>query len=239
MLAPEQPRAVAIIVGAGRGTRFGAVNKILAPLAGRPLLAYSIDAAQHATSVDAIVVVVGSHIRARVLELVAREVWPKVAAVVEGGERRQDSVAAGLAVLPASVELVAIHDAARPLAPTALFDDCLADARAHGAAIAAIPVADTLKRVVADRVVATVPRVGLWAAQTPQAFRVEILRRGFAYADREDLEVTDEAALAEAIGVDVWVVAGTSANLKITRPADLATAEALVRARRERQEAVG
>jgi 2-C-methyl-D-erythritol 4-phosphate cytidylyltransferase len=239
MSAPECPEAVAIIVGAGRGTRFGAEDKILAPLAGRSLLTYAIEAAHRASSVDAIVVVVGSHVRARVLDLVARETWPKVMAVVEGGERRQDSVAAGLAALPASVALVAIHDAARPLAPAALFDACIAGARDHGAAIAAIPVADTLKRVADDRVVATVSRAALWAAQTPQAFRVSILRQGFEFAERENLEVTDEAALAEAIGVEVRVVTGSRANVKVTLPDDLQTAEALVRADLARQAAIG
>jgi 2-C-methyl-D-erythritol 4-phosphate cytidylyltransferase len=228
MPAPERPAAAAVIVGAGRGARFGAADKILAPLAGRPVLAYSLDAAQSAVMIEAIVVVAGEHTRETVVDLSTTGSWPKVVAIVTGGERRQDSVAAGLAALPAGIDLVAVHDAARPLAPPVLFDACLTAARETGAAIAAIPVADTLKRVEGGRIVATVSRESLWAAQTPQAFRLDLLRRAFTEANERGLDATDEASLLEALGIPVTVVQGSLANLKITHPADLAVAAALV-----------
>ena len=232
MPAPDRPTAAAVIVGAGRGARFGAADKIIASLAGRPVLAYSLDAVQSAATIEAIVVVAGEHTQEIVVELTASGKWPKVVATVTGGDRRQDSVAAGLAAVPAGIDLVAVHDAARPLAPPALFDACLAAARHSGAAIAAIPVADTLKRVAGGRIVATVSRESLWAAQTPQAFRLDLLRRAFTEANERRLDVTDEASLLEALGIPVSVVPGSLANLKITRPEDLAFAEALVAARK-------
>ncbi len=228
MPAPDRPFATAVIVGAGRGVRFGAADKALAPLRGRPVLAYSLDAAESATAIDAIVVVAGDHILDAVTDLTASGRWSKVVATVTGGERRQDSVAAGLAALPSATELVAVHDAARPLAPPSLFDACIAAACSHGAAIAASPIADTLKRVEEGVIVQTVPRESLWAAQTPQAFRLDVLRRAFAEASERGLEVTDEAALLEALGLVVTVVPSSLANLKITRPEDLAIAEALL-----------
>jgi 2-C-methyl-D-erythritol 4-phosphate cytidylyltransferase len=223
-----KPLTAAIIVGAGRGTRFGADDKVLVPLNGRPVLAYSLDAAQSAESVDAIVVVAGSHLFDAVTSLRTSGNWSKVIAVVVGGERRQDSVAAGLAALPAETALVAIHDAARPLVTPRLFDHTLMTALNTGAAIAAIPVADTLKRVTDNLVVETVSREGLWAAQTPQSFDLATLLRAFAVADAEGLNVTDEASLFERLGIAVAIVPGSPANLKITHPADLAIASALV-----------
>nr|MBA3416350.1 2-C-methyl-D-erythritol 2,4-cyclodiphosphate synthase [Chloroflexia bacterium] len=142
---------------------------------------------------------------------------------------RQDSVVAGLAATPAA-EVVVVHDGARPLASAALFDACVAAARETGAAIAAVPVADTLKLVEAGRIVRTVDRAGVWAAQTPQAFRRALLLELFARAGERS--VTDEAALCEALAIPVAVVEGSPANIKVTRPGDLAVAEALLLSRR-------
>jgi 2-C-methyl-D-erythritol 4-phosphate cytidylyltransferase/2-C-methyl-D-erythritol 2,4-cyclodiphosphate synthase len=155
-----------------------------------------------------------------------------VRAIVTGGERRHDSVAAGLAELPEEVAIIVIHDGARPLAEAALFDRCArAAARSPGgAAIAAIPVADTMKRVTDGSIAETVDRTGLWAAQTPQAFRLETLRRVMAAAPGG--EITDEARLCELAGIPVAVVPGSPANLKVTHPEDIAVADALLQARR-------
>jgi 2-C-methyl-D-erythritol 4-phosphate cytidylyltransferase/2-C-methyl-D-erythritol 2,4-cyclodiphosphate synthase len=132
--------------------------------------------------------------------------------------------------LPEETEIVVIHDGARPLADSALFDRAALAAVQHGAAIAAIPVADTLKRVQERQITATVDRSGLWAAQTPQAFRLETLRR--AIADSAEEDVTDEARICEAAGIPVAVVPASLANLKVTHPEDIPVAEALLRARR-------
>jgi 2-C-methyl-D-erythritol 4-phosphate cytidylyltransferase len=228
MSAPDRPFVTAVIVGAGRGTRFGAADKVLALLGGRPLLTYSLDAAQNAETVSAIVVVAGAHVLDAVAELTASRRWPKVAVTIKGGDRRQDSVAAGLAVVPTGTSLVAVHDAARPLVSPSLIDACISAAYRYGAAIAAMPVADTLKRVDDCRVLQTVSREGLWAAQTPQAFRLDLLQSAFASALESNLEVTDESSLLEAMGIAVTVVPSSLANLKITRPEDLDVAEALL-----------
>jgi 2-C-methyl-D-erythritol 4-phosphate cytidylyltransferase len=146
--------------------------------------------------------------------------------VVAGGATRSASVRAGLAEVPAGVDAVIVHDAARPMAHPGLFAAVL-QALADGAdgAVAAVPVADTLKRVEADgRITQTVDRSGLWAVQTPQAFRLDVLRAAHA----GDPEATDDAGLVEAAGGRVVVVAGDRRNLKVTDPADLAILEALV-----------
>jgi 2-C-methyl-D-erythritol 4-phosphate cytidylyltransferase / 2-C-methyl-D-erythritol 2,4-cyclodiphosphate synthase len=219
----------AVVVAGGRGERLGDPAKCLLSLAGRPMLAWSLDALEQAASVEHVVVVAGAHTRAAVEALVGGGAWPKVVAVVEGGERRQDSVAAGLAAVPAAAAVL-VHDAARPLAEPALFDRCAAATLATGAAVAAIPVADTLKRVADDRVTATVDRAGLWAAQTPQGFRQEVVERLLPLMHGAET-VTDEARLCESLGLPIAVVPGSPANLKVTLPDDVAVAAALLRAR--------
>ena len=142
---------------------------------------------------------------------------------MEGGAERQHSVARGLAALPAEHTLVAVHDAARALVTPAIVARTIAVAREHGAAIAAVPLADTLKAVVGDRITATPPRAGLWRAQTPQVFRRDWLAA--AHAAAADT-ATDDAALVEALGHEVRIAEGDPLNFKITTPADLALAGA-------------
>jgi len=143
-------------------------------------------------------------------------------------------VETGAAELAPDIDVVAIHDGARPLATAALFDACVSAAVTYGAAIAAAPIADTLKRVSAGKIEETVSREHLWAAQTPQAFRIDLLRQAFKYAAGKKLEVTDEASILEAMGIPVAVVPSTSANLKITHQDDLWLAEALYAHRRDK-----
>jgi len=147
--------------------------------------------------------------------------------VVEGGRTRQESVARGLAALPAGVEWVVVHDGARPLLPPELVEACLAGAQESGASIAALPVSDTVKRAREEGFAAeTLSREGLWLAQTPQVARRDLLERAFEDASARGREGTDEAALLESIGVRVRLVPGAASNLKITTPEDLALAEA-------------
>ena len=226
---PSAERVAAVVVAAGRGERLGAPEKVLLPLAGKPMLAWSLWALECAAAIGSVIVVAGSHTREAIAGLVRDGGFAKVHAIVAGGERRQDSVAAGLAALPAGIEIVAIHDAARPLAGSDLFDRCAQSAADHGAAIAATPIADTLKRVDTGVITGTVDRAGLWAAQTPQAFRLDVLLQAMAANAGET--VTDEARLCEAAGVSVVVVPASSANLKVTHPDDIAVAEALLLAR--------
>jgi 2-C-methyl-D-erythritol 4-phosphate cytidylyltransferase/2-C-methyl-D-erythritol 2,4-cyclodiphosphate synthase len=225
-LGPE--RVAAVVVAAGRGERLGAPDKVLLPLARRPMLAWSLAALERAQTIGTVVVVAGPHTHEAIARLVRDAGYGKVRSIATGGERRQDSVAAGLTALPDGIQIVVIHDGARPLAEPDLFDRLAMAAAEHGAAIAAAPVADTLKRVAEGSVIGTVDRSGLWAAQTPQAFQVETLRRVMASATET---VTDEARLCEIAGIAVAVVPASPANLKVTHPEDIAVADALLRAR--------
>src|SRR5215218_2207831 len=226
---PPPEQVAAVVVAAGRGERLGAPEKVLLPLAGRAMLAWSLAALESAETIGPIVVVSGSHILEAVGRLVRDEGFAKVKAIVAGAERRQDSVGAGLAALPAGIKVVVIHDGARPLAESELFDRCAVAAAERGAAIAATPVADTLKRVAEGVITGTVDRAGLWAAQTPQAFRLETLRRALAASSGET--VTDEARLCEVAGLPVSVVPASPANLKVTHAEDIPVADALLRER--------
>lgn len=146
--------------------------------------------------------------------------------IVEGGTERADTVQNALARVKADVDFVAVHDAARPLLVKEWVDKIFAAAEQHGAAIPAIPVSSTLKRVDGKRIVETVSRDGLWQAQTPQVFRREMLLE--AFAKRDGFQATDEAQLVERIGVDVAVIEGWPMNIKITTQQDFKMAEALV-----------
>jgi 2-C-methyl-D-erythritol 4-phosphate cytidylyltransferase len=148
--------------------------------------------------------------------------------IVEGGTERADTVQKALARVKADVDFVAVHDAARPLLVKDWIDKIFAAALQHGAAIPAIPVSSTLKRVDGKRIAETVSRDGLWQAQTPQVFRRELLLE--AFAKRGDFRATDEAQLVERIGVDVAVIEGWPMNIKITTQQDFQLAEALVNA---------
>jgi 2-C-methyl-D-erythritol 4-phosphate cytidylyltransferase len=212
----------AVIVGAGAGQRFGG-DKVFAELAGRPLVAHTVAAFEAAPEVEAIVLVLREEMIPRGLALVQEQDWQKVTAVVAGGPRRQDSVAAGLRQV--SAEWVLVHDAARPLVTPDLIAQGLAAAQETGAAIAAVPVRDTVKRVDQDRIIATVDRAQLWLAQTPQVFRAELLELALQSAH----EVTDDAAAVEALGVPVRVFLGSERNVKVTTTSDLALAEVLLR----------
>jgi 2-C-methyl-D-erythritol 4-phosphate cytidylyltransferase len=149
--------------------------------------------------------------------------------ITEGGAQRQDSVRLALMLTSAEADLVVVHDAARPLASSAMFSACLSVAVQSGGALVAIPVADTLKQVENGNIIATVARDGLWQAQTPQAFRRELLVEAHEWALREQISVTDDAQLFERRGLSVHLIAGSPLNLKITTPDDLAIANALVR----------
>ena len=228
-------RVAALVLAAGRGERLGAsIPKAFLPLAGRPLVVRSIEALAAARPVvEVIVPVLPAAERARFAAL-ARDFAgaERLAEPVAGGAERQDSMRAGLAALPAGIELVAVHDAARPLVrPEDVGRTILAAART-GAALLATPVRDTLKRAADGRVAETLPRAVCWAAQTPQVFRVELLREALAKAEAEGFLGTDDAQLVERLGAPVEIVEGDPANLKITWPEDLALAEAIWRRRR-------
>ena len=222
---------VALVLAAGRGERLGHVlPKGFVPLAGRPLLLHALAAMEAVAEIVRVVPVIPAGSVERYREAVAAApVLRKLAAPVVGGRERQDSVRAGMAALPPGTALVAVHDAARPCVRPEAVRRVIAAARADGAALLAAPVRDTIKRVADGRVVETPPRAECWAAQTPQVFRVEILREALAKAEAEGLLGTDDAQLVEALGVPVRIVAGDPDNLKITDLDDLARAERILR----------
>jgi 2-C-methyl-D-erythritol 4-phosphate cytidylyltransferase len=214
--APPAPSATgvwAIVVAAGSGSRFqGATPKQYLPLGEGRVLDASLAAA--AAVADGVVLVVAADF--------VDQSEPGATTVVQGGATRSDSVRQGLAAIPPDAEVVVIHDAARPLASRALFDAVIAAIRnGADAAIPAIPVIDTIKRVHGDRVVETLVRDELVAVQTPQAFDAPALRRAHA----SGAEATDDAALIEAAGGKAVVVPGEATNIKITLPSDFALAE--------------
>ena len=199
-------------------------DKVWADLGGVPVLLHSLRAFERAPSVGAVVLVVREETLDSARRLVEGDGLGKVAAVVVGGERRQDSVLAGLNAVGAA-EVVLVHDAARPLVDRETIERGVELARAHGAAVPALPVRDTIKRVVDGRVVETPSRAELWAALTPQCFRLELLRRAHA-ASADD--ATDDCVLVERLGHPVVVYPGSHRNIKITVADDLRIAEALL-----------
>ena len=206
-----------------------AFSKLLLPLAGRPVLAHTLLAFERCPEIDGIVLV-GSRDSWPLFQSIADEAGiRKPLILAEGGATRQESVAFGLDALPETAALVAIHDAARPLVTPKIIARTLDAARTHGAAVAGTPVTDTVKQVDAQgRVVHTPPRSELRAAQTPQTFRVRLIRRAHAHARETGLSATDDTALVEGLGEPVVVVVGARSNLKITTPEDLVLAEALL-----------
>jgi len=227
--------ADAIVVAAGSSTRMGGVDKLSAALGGRPLLEWSLVALAAAPEVRHVVLVVAPG-----LEAAARARLPgRITAVATGGSHRGASVEAGFRALetlwaarggvPGSDPVVLVHDGARPLLAPALVAAVVAAAAEHGAAVPVIPVTDTLKRLVDDRVGATVDRSDLVAAQTPQGARASLFRRAFAAFPADGRRrFTDEAALLEACTIPVHPIPGDPVNLKVTVPADLDRAEALL-----------
>jgi 2-C-methyl-D-erythritol 4-phosphate cytidylyltransferase len=219
---------VAVLVMAGSGERLGAkVPKAFVVLRGRPLWRHSAETLASLPGCRQVVLVVPAD---RVARTVADAHDLGVPTrVVPGGARRQDSVRLGIGAATARAEVVAVHDAARPLLSRETALAVVREAARCGAALAASPVRDTLKRVRDDGTVeATVDRAHLWQAQTPQAFRWDVARTAHEEAERRGIEATDDAALVEALGLSpVRVVRGDPWNFKVTEPTDLAVAEAL------------
>jgi 2-C-methyl-D-erythritol 4-phosphate cytidylyltransferase/2-C-methyl-D-erythritol 2,4-cyclodiphosphate synthase len=217
----------AIIAAGGRGTRLGGAQpKQFLSLGGRPILQHSVDAFVSSERIADVIVALPRELAASIPAYLRS--GSKPVAIVEGGDRRQDSVANAFSRVSSRAEMVVVHDAARPLVTPDLIGRTIDAAARFGAAIAALPATDTVKRCSADRVVVdTIPRGEIFLAQTPQAFRVDVLRAALAQA-RASGDATDEATLAERAGHRVHLVDGDPRNLKITTAEDLATAERLI-----------
>ncbi|MCL2149632.1 MAG: 2-C-methyl-D-erythritol 4-phosphate cytidylyltransferase [Dehalococcoidia bacterium] len=217
----------AIIVAAGSSVRMGGIDKMFAPLEGKPVLARVVSAFEAAPSVDHIAVVLAEHNLELGRHLASTEHWRKVDAIVPGGALRQSSVEAGLEKLP-HCEWCIIHDGARPMVTVDLIEAGLEAAEATGGAIAAVSIIDTIKEEKDGFVAQTLPRGSLRAAQTPQVFRADIINEAYK---RMTGEVTDDASLVEVVGHQIRLYPGDYQNIKITTPADLICAEALWRRR--------
>lgn len=222
------PKTGAVIVAAGRSERMAGVEKILAPLAGAPMLVHSVRVFQSCDLVDEIVVVTRPDLQARVQQLLERDGVTKLHGVVKGGETRDESARHGLSALSRDVEIVLVHDAARPLVTSPLVERVAAAAAETGAALPGVAPVATIKREESGRSAGTVDRATLREAQTPQGFRRDLLSKAFAAAMKDGWHGTDEAACVERIGAPVALVEGDRRNLKVTVPDDLLLAEALL-----------
>jgi 2-C-methyl-D-erythritol 4-phosphate cytidylyltransferase len=219
------PKVSAIIVAAGESQRMGELDKMFAPIAGRGALARVLDTFQDCRKVDHIVVVMNSSNIEEGRRLVAVEGWSKVKDIVLGGKRRQDSVIEGLRRTK-EADWVIIHDGARPLVTIDLIERGLEAAKETGAAVAAVPVTDTIKYAKEDdMVIRTLDRQYLRAVQTPQVFRADVIKNTYKYTPGE---VTDDSALVEKAGYKIKLYMGSYANIKITTPDDLVVAGALL-----------
>ena len=221
----EKNKVAAVIVAGGGSERMEGIDKVMASLGGRPVLARVLDTFQNCDKVDEIVVVMNPKNIEEAKKLVAREKWHKITYIVPGGGRRQDSVSEGLKKLKVCGWII-IHDGARPLMRADLIEKGLDAAKETGAAAAAVPVTDTVKLIEGgDIVKQTLPRQNLRAVQTPQVFRFDIIKNAYKSIVAD---VTDDAALVERSGFKVKLFPGARDNIKITTPDDLAVAEVLL-----------
>ncbi|HZO73187.1 MAG TPA: 2-C-methyl-D-erythritol 4-phosphate cytidylyltransferase [Ktedonobacteraceae bacterium] len=226
-----QEQSAVIIVAAGTSRRMQGQDKLWLPLAGRITLARTIDVFETSPLINTIVLVTSTERLDATTSLCQHEPWPKIAAIVPGGSRRQDSVRIGLDTLAGvapSCRWVMIHDGARPLVSPTMLETGLMMAQEHQVAIAAVPVKDTIKQVKHGRITATPDRSQLWAIQTPQVFSFPLIHQAH-HTPIADEDMTDDATLLERLGHPVVVFPGSYSNIKITTQEDVLIAEALLR----------
>ncbi len=224
-------RIAAIIPAAGAGRRMeGDIPKQFMELDSRPILVWTLEVFESWQGVDEIIVVVPSNQEDRVAEW---DTYRKVTQIVSGGPRRQDSVYNGLKTVGDEIDIVIVHDGVRPLVTSQILQSCAEEASRTGAAIAAVPIKDTVKKAGDDKtVLKTLDREHLWSVQTPQAFSREILLKAMEQATQDSFTGTDEASLVERMNVPVSIVEGSYENIKITTPEDLLLAKFILSARK-------
>ncbi|MCE2414953.1 2-C-methyl-D-erythritol 4-phosphate cytidylyltransferase [Candidatus Poribacteria bacterium] len=224
-------KVCALIPAAGKGTRMAhSVKKPYLKLAQKPILTHTIQQFEQNSAVDAIFVIVDRDDFRQCHDAVLHPYqFTKVQELVEGGETRQMSVYNGIRALSADVDFVIVHDGVRPFVTDEIIFTCLTAADECGAAVAAVPVKDTIKVANQDNLIVETPvRDQLWAVQTPQVFRKSLLKEAHQAAQARQLTATDDASLVEQLGFPVKLVNGSYANLKITTPIDLQVAEVLL-----------
>ena len=227
----------AVIPAAGYGTRMGnEIPKQFLQMGAVPLLVHALRVFESSRAISEIVVVVPRDaVTSCREELLPPFAFSKISTVTAGGARRQDSVWNGLQAVDARTKIVVVHDCVRPFVTGTMVEEVVDGARTHGAAIVAVPLHDTVKRVAPDGMVdATLDRQRLWSAQTPQAFDVELLREAHRSSQAAGVKATDDAFLVERIGHRVFIVNGSPENIKVTRAEDLVMGEAILAARRNR-----
>ncbi|HTX17877.1 MAG TPA: 2-C-methyl-D-erythritol 4-phosphate cytidylyltransferase [Bacteroidota bacterium] len=220
-----------IIPAGGTGERMGGgTSKQFLPLLGKPIIVHTLERFEGCAEIGEIVVAINPSGRQRLETLVRRYGFGKISRIVEGGKRRQDSVGNALKVVSKEAEIVLVHDAVRPFVRRSTIGEAINAARIHSAAVVAIPVKDTIKEGDrSSRIVRTLDRSVLWAAQTPQAFTAELLRKAYEKANQRGTEATDDSSLVEELDIHPVLVEGSSGNIKITTPDDLELAAILAR----------
>lgn len=224
----EKLRCTAIIMAAGKGKRMQtAVSKQFLPVCGKEILAWTVDVFEKSPLVDTILLMASADGKEDVQHLWNTYGWKKVAAVLEGGKERQNSVANGLAAVGEETDIVLIHDGVRPFVTEEMIADSIVAAQAYGGAVIGVPAKDTIKVCSADGLAVETPdRSTLWQIQTPQTFQRDLIVNAYEKADRDGFLGTDDASVAEFAGHQVKVVMGSYRNIKITTKEDLVIAEA-------------
>lgn len=225
----------AVVPAAGRGVRMGAgVPKQFLTLGGVPLLVHALKTFEAALIISEIILVVPQDDCQYCREdIVPSYGLKKVTHVVAGGRRRQDSVLNGIQAVNFATDIVVVHDAVRPFMTLDMISQVIESTRIHGAAIVAIPTRDTVKRVNGEGLIKeTLSRKELWLAQTPQAFRRDLLFRAHQQGEADGVDATDDAFLVERLGLPVAIVQGSADNIKVTRPEDLHMGEAILTAKK-------
>ena len=222
-----------IIPAAGLGTRMGGIKKPYMELAGKPILAHTLCAFQRCSLVDSIIIVTAKGDESRCAQdVVTAYGIDKPLSVVTGGITRQESVYNALIELSSNTDIVVIHDAVRPLLTEDMIIQSINGAKHYGSAIVAVPVKDTIKESDDDRFVAkTLDRRKLWAIQTPQTFKYDLILKAHLYARENNIQATDDAFLVEQMGQKVKLIMGSYENIKITTPDDFAVAKAILESR--------
>lgn len=227
-----------VIVAAGQGARMGAdVNKVLLPLKGEPVIVHTLRVFEHDASCAGIVLVVRRNEAGQFRKLLEEYRIHKIITLADGGSERQESVFNGLNCLKKPEDtIVLVHDGARPFIDRIRIAEVVEAADKHGAALLAVPVKDTIKKVDGHSVQKTLERKSLWAAQTPQAFRLSLITKAYREGAARHLSATDDASLVEQMGVPVVTVMGSYRNIKLTNPEDMIIAEKFLE-EREKQDA--
>jgi 2-C-methyl-D-erythritol 4-phosphate cytidylyltransferase len=224
-------RNIAIVVAAGSGSRFGGeVPKQFLPLGGKPMIAYSLELFEKSDLIDEIVLVVHQDYLAYVSQAIVDEYkLHKIRKITAGGETRQESVLAGLTACPTGIDLVAIHDAARPFLASDLFGRVMSQAAKTGAAILAVQAKESIKVGEKGIVSKTLKRDTVWVAQTPQVFRFTEILEAHQRAEASKFEATDDSEIFEQYGGKVAIVPGSYNNIKITTPSDMVLAQEIIK----------